>query len=339
MKQATPVKWVWRDRIVLGMSNLMMGEEGIGKGTLTAWVIAGVTRGALPGDLQGQKRRVLVIGNEDSWKQVWTPRLEAAGVDRRLCHNIVPDERTGEFNLKTPTDRDFLRQAIVEHNVALVFFDQVLDNIGDADENKTKQVRTALRPLIPLAETTNCAILMSTHPNKRQGSFRDRISGSAAFNQVCRASLYVARHPYEPDQRVVVRAKGNYGDVPPGFEFRIDGKVVHGKDHMPIPVSYVAEWSENADIRADDVLHPVQRRQGREDTQVGRARKLLEQVLADGKDHHAKDILAQLAEQGISEDAANRASLELRVTKTRTKEFQGRSVWRLNGQLHTAQRR
>lgn len=331
MKQATPVEWVWRNRIVLGMTNLMMGEEGIGKGTLIAHVIARVTRGELAGDLEGTKRRVIVVGNEDSWRQVWTSRLEAAGVNHRLCHNIVPDEQTGEFNLKRPSDLAFLRDAIITHNVALVFFDQVLDNIGEADENKTKQVRNALRPLIPLAEETDCAILMSTHPNKRQGSFRDRIAGSAAFNQVCRASLYVAQHPHDRDRRIVVRAKGNYGDVPPAFEFRIGGQVVHGKDKVPIPTSYVVEWSENPDIRASDVLQPPRRGGEGDQTQVGRARQMLVDILSDGKEHDAAKVFAALAERGISEDAVKRASSALGVIKMRTNEFHARSIWQLNG--------
>ena len=34
---------------LLGYLNLLVGDEGVGKGTLLAWLIARLTRGELPG--------------------------------------------------------------------------------------------------------------------------------------------------------------------------------------------------------------------------------------------------------------------------------------------------
>ncbi len=79
--RSAPPRWAWQHRVVLGYLNLLLGNEGVGKGTLVAWLIARLTRGELPGDLRGRPVGVGVLGDEDSFDDVWTPRLHAAGAD------------------------------------------------------------------------------------------------------------------------------------------------------------------------------------------------------------------------------------------------------------------
>jgi hypothetical protein len=56
LAQSKPPKWAWQDRIVLDALNLIVGNEGVGKGTLACWTLARIMRGELPGDLWGQSR-------------------------------------------------------------------------------------------------------------------------------------------------------------------------------------------------------------------------------------------------------------------------------------------
>jgi hypothetical protein len=81
LSKSKPPKFAWKWRIVLANLNLLIGTEGVGKGTLVAWMIAKWTCGELPGDLHGTPINVGVICDEDSWDDVWTPRLKAAGAD------------------------------------------------------------------------------------------------------------------------------------------------------------------------------------------------------------------------------------------------------------------
>ena len=51
MERVRPIRWLWQRRIPLGLPSLILGEEGMGKGTVAAWITAKATRGELDGDL------------------------------------------------------------------------------------------------------------------------------------------------------------------------------------------------------------------------------------------------------------------------------------------------
>ena len=70
---------------MLGYLNLLVGEEGVGKSVFAGWVAAQTTRGRLPGTLEEAERRILVVGDEDDWNNVWTPRLKANGARLENC--------------------------------------------------------------------------------------------------------------------------------------------------------------------------------------------------------------------------------------------------------------
>ena len=214
LSRTRPFRWAWDQRVLLGYFNLIIGEEGIGKGNLAAWIAARITRGELPGDLLGRGRRVAFIGDEDSWDHIWTPRLHAAGADLGRISYIEAGSN-GALNVRS--DADALRDYIKRGRIALVFFDQLLDNLGVADSWKDKEVRDVLAPLRTVARATEAAMLASMHPNKRGGSFRDRISGTPAFNALSRSSLLAMPHPDEQGRCVVVRGKGNYSMEPDAF--------------------------------------------------------------------------------------------------------------------------
>ena len=76
-------------RLVRGVLNLLTGEEGVGKGTLLAWLIGRATRGELPGALYDRPARVLWIGDEDSWERVVGPRLYVAGADLSMVRDLT----------------------------------------------------------------------------------------------------------------------------------------------------------------------------------------------------------------------------------------------------------
>ena len=218
INRARPFQWAWEQRILLSYLNLLIGEEGVGKGNLVAWIAANITRGTLPGNLSGP-RKVIIIGDEDSFDHVWVPRLKVAGADLDLVKQIVAGA-DGVLDVKE--DADGLRKYVDRERTALVYFDQLLDNLGFTDSWKDKQVRDALAPLRAVAQRSKVAILASMHPNKRGGSFRDRISGTTAFNALSRSSLLAASHPTEPGRTVLVRGKGNYSAEPLAFEFKIE---------------------------------------------------------------------------------------------------------------------
>ena len=215
--RSEPPRWAWSERIVLGYLNLLIGNEGVGKGTLIAWLIARLTRGELPGDLYGEPAGAAVIGDEDSFDGVWTPRLYAAGAD--LARVVQVERPDGGFvNLRE--DRDQLAAVVKGEGLAVLYFDQLLDNLGvEVDDWRTKQVREALQPLRSIARELNIAALGSLHPNKRGDTFRQLVCGAVAFNAVSRSSLLLAHHPDDQTRRVAVVGKGNLARRPASVEF------------------------------------------------------------------------------------------------------------------------
>lgn len=250
LSRVRPIRWAWRGRLLLGYLNLLLGAEGVGKGTLIAWLISQITRGKLDGDLRGEPARVLLLGDEDGFDSVWVPRLYAAGADLDYV-----DTLEGEFDLGVGAGP--LRSLVSKNDYKVVFFDQLLDNLGvDVDDWRAKDIRERLRPLRRVARELDVLMLGALHPNKGQrSSFRDLVSGSHAFNALSRSSLLLAQHPDDEDRRVLVRGKGNLSAPPPSFEFTIQGRELDINGHgFGLPVVTDAGDGE---LGIDDILKPT----------------------------------------------------------------------------------
>ena len=223
LSRVRPTRWLYEGRLPMGYLSLLLGAEGVGKGTAAAYLIARATQGELPGDSFGTPVRVLVIGDEDGFDSVLIPRLLAAGADLNMID--VLEEDNGEF-LDIGRDAGKLRDLIAARGYGLAYFDALLDVLGvNVDDWRAKQVREALRPLRRIAQELDVCMLATLHPNKgSRSNFRDLVSGSFAFNASSRSSLLLAEHPEDGERRILVRGKGNLSAPPPGIEFRIVGE-------------------------------------------------------------------------------------------------------------------
>lgn len=169
MSLARPTRWAWQHRIAVGYLNLLVGDEGIGKGVLAAWLIARLRYGDLPGNFRHEPVMVGIVADEDSFNDVWTPRLYAVGADLSFVRHI---EHPQEGYLNLSNDREALEIAVDLDGFKVVYFDQLLDNLDAlVDEYKQKAVRHALRPLRRIGRDFDIAVLAGLHPNKRAGSF------------------------------------------------------------------------------------------------------------------------------------------------------------------------
>lgn len=250
---ATPVRWAWEGRIPIGRTSLVVGSEGVGKGTVIAWLASNLSRGQLAGNLHGAPADVLIVGDEDALEDVWTPRLYAAGAEWR--HIWFPPEDCAELDLTSPADIERLRSWVREHRVRVVFFDALLDHIGGTtvDEYKPKAVRNALRPLRRLALEEGFAAVGSMHPRKgNAGSFRDLLAGSHQFNAISRSSLLLAEHPDDDTRRVLIRGKGNLAGGVKALEFRIRSHAFELNGH-DFDMPHAVDWEES-DLKVADCL-------------------------------------------------------------------------------------
>lgn len=315
-----PPEWAWQDRIVLSALNLIVGQEGAGKGTLACWIFAKLTRGELPGSLYGEPVSVAIVGDEDGFDAVWVPRLHAAQADLSRVNLI---ERGDGSLIELAADRKRLSAVVDAFGARLLYLDQLTDNLGAAvDDWRGKQVREALAPARQLARELNCAVLGSLHPNKSGATFRQVMSGSVAFNALSRSSLLLAEHPDDVGRRVVTRAKGNLSAVPAAIEFAIEGYAFEANGHA-FDVPRAVDFSISA-LTTDDLLNrPAPAGEARTD-----ARSLIAGALADGDWHPAGPIIEDCEQRGIYKRAAQRAADDLGVEKDK-RGFPASSHWRL----------
>jgi hypothetical protein len=321
LDRVRPIRSVWDKRVLAGYLNLLVGEEGIGKGNLVAWMAARVSRGELPGDVYGEPRSVLFIGDEDSWDNVWTPRFYVAGADFDYIEQLDVENDDGVLDVHR--DSELIGEAIEETGAVLVYFDQLLDNLGAADNWKDKDIRHALRPIRKVARETDCAALATLHPRKNvKGNFRDLVSGTSQFNAVSRSSLYVTGHPYARERVIVVRPKGNYTKEPRAFEFEVEEQTPE-IDGREITTSRITSERESA-LTWRDVF------EARTDTEAAtlasEARALLMNTFADGKERPAAGIIEAAKADGIPERTLQRARKELGLHNWR-EGFQGPWIW------------
>ena len=253
LSRVRPIDWLWAGRLPIGYLSLLLGAEGIGKGVLTAWLIARATRGELAGSLEGTPTRVLIVGDEDSFDSVILPRLYAAGADLAQVDELC-DEASEVLDIRR--DAEQLRELIRAGDYSFVYVDSLLDVLAvDTDDWRSKPVRDSLRPLRRAARDLNVCVLGALHPNKGQrSSFRDLVSGTHAFNASSRSSLLLAQHPDDEGRRVLVRGKGNLSAPPPSFEFAVEGRNLEINGHgFSLPV--VAD-EDDGDLAVEDMLKP-----------------------------------------------------------------------------------
>jgi hypothetical protein len=324
LANARPPRWAWRDRLPIGYLSLILGNEGVGKSSLAAWMIARLTHGDLPGDLRHKPINVALVGDEDSFQHVWTPRLFAAGADLSRVKSIDRPEG-GYIELKA--DQERLAMAFDLEDIGFAFFDALIDNLGaGVNDWHGRDVREALQPVRWSAREQDICTLGSLHPNKRGATFRDLVAGSSAFNAVSRSSLLLAQHPEDETRRVLVRGKGNLSATPPAVEFVIEGHRFEANGHdFNVPK---AAHFEACDMSVEELIDTGGGKAA-EHSKVAEAVEIIEALLPrDGEWHVAAPIYDACEAEDIEKRTVQRATKRLALEHRRASTFQAPSEWR-----------
>jgi hypothetical protein len=255
------VQWLWRGRIAAGTIALLAGREGLGKSSVSWWVVARITRGELPGYCEGTPRNVLVSATEDSWAHVIVPKLMAVGADLTMVYRIevLPEGApTDGIPLELPYDLQALELAARDKDAALAVLDPVISRLSrDLDTHKDGDVRRSLEPLAAVATRTNMAILGLIHHNKSGGSDPlNSIMGSKAFTAMARSVHSVVRDPDDEEarRRLFGTVKNNLGPSDlPLMAFRIVSSPIDGGAAGILPSARI-EWLEDVEGTIDEMM-------------------------------------------------------------------------------------
>jgi RecA-family ATPase len=209
-----PVHWLWKDRIALGTLCLVGGREGIGKSLFAYSLAAQLTRGLLHGVYAGLPRAVIVAATEDSWEHTIVPRLMAAGADLELIYRVhVTTKQGAEVSLTLPADLQEFERVVREVEAGLILMDPLMSRLSaKIDTHKDAEVRTALEPIVAIADQTSTSIIGLIHVNKSTSTDPlTMLMGSRAFTAVARTVLFVMKDPDDPTKCLLANAKNNLG--------------------------------------------------------------------------------------------------------------------------------
>lgn len=320
------VVYHWAGRMPLGAVTLLPGEEGIGKSTVGARIMADTTRGLLDGEHYGTPRDVVVIAIEDGLEDVAVPRLREAGADLTRVHFVRARYALdgNALDVVLPRDLPAIGELVAEHDVALVWVDSLVTTLPD--ELKTisyKDTAKVLRALGSWAEEHRVVVAAPWHLNKGSGSDTAvRIMDSRAFRTAVRSMLLVVADPDAPEGEtagIVALDKSNAGTLNvAGLRYRIRSAryVVDEVDDetgevIQRPASCgVAQWTGEVDGDARQVARDAL---APRIEKVGGPREWLRTYLTEEGEANRADVIAAARDDGFSVDAIKRAARAIGV--------------------------
>jgi energy-coupling factor transporter ATP-binding protein EcfA2 len=303
--QQTPLRTIWRDRLIIGALNLLAGEPGSGKSSLTALMAAELSR---------QGHTIVISNCEDDPGSVTVPRLQVADAILERVH-VIPPEDAPLF----PQEIEALEYVIREVGVKALFLDPIGAHFRP---ERLVHDRPALRRLASVARATNCAIIAVHHTTKA-----GEVGGpNAGLIGTSRAVYLYGYDPEDEDRRALSCEKINGVASPPTLLF----------EHEAVEYnlgSQVVEAGRLRKVRQSNVR--AQRRRGRKDPERDAAcHAWLSELLAGAPDCAvaSKEVEVMGVAEGYAQATLHRAKVELQVEHARVGGYGGNGhwVWRLS---------
>lgn len=326
--QPKKVSWLWTHRIAAGTLALLAGREGLGKSTLTAWIVAMVTRGELPGHPAGGPRSVIIAATEDSWEHTIIPRLMAAEADLDKVLRVEAETGKGYTEgLNLPKDIREVAQVAKNENVGLIVLDPIMSRLESLDTHKDAAVRTALEPLVRMADENKVTILGLIHLNKTTSDPLNAVMGSKAFTAVARSVLTVVADPEDEEdrRRLLGVAKSNLGPIPPGSDVFTVEKAEFTTPDCSIETGTI-RWCGTSSTTIKSAMAD----QGMEiQGAIGEAVEWLEDYLAMKPGTARMEVLQAARKAGHAEATVKRAATRLGVLSI-TQGYPRTATWSLS---------
>lgn len=270
------ITWLWRGRIARALINLIDGDPGVGKSTITIDLAGRVSTGR-PMPLESgdaEPADVLLIGQEDHLGATVLPRLVAAGADLHRVHVLEAVPRVGDPDAPpTLADVSVVEALITEKKIALVIIDPLMAHLpSGTDAYRDSDMRALLSPWAGMAQRTGAAILIVRHLRKMGGSALYRGSSSIGIIGAARSALLVGRDPDDPETCVLAHSKGNLAPPAASLRYRVVDSDGVGR----------IEWLGTADVSADKLAMLVDPNRTDEIDPVDAAADAIREVLASG---------------------------------------------------------
>ena len=220
-----PVRWIVRAPdgkgfLPAGLA-VVSGDPGMGKSTLIRAVMAQITSGQGPFQVDGQGD-VLIVVAEDDESSIVLPHILSCGGDPRRIHCLRTTQE-GPKGTVRPEPEDLLRDWLDGHpETKLVVFDVLASwasSLGK-DLNKGQDCRAILDPLNKIGQDRGMAMAVLHHNTKSTASALNKVSGSQQIAATARCVWIVGENPNDPAIRTVAMTKANLPGRSSGFNYR-----------------------------------------------------------------------------------------------------------------------
>lgn len=283
---------------------LVCGDQGSGKTSLYAALMAQVTRGVMFG---GGERRApghcVYLGKESDLHGRVLDLLDAADVDmdRVTCADLMAGDRDAP-PCHLPDRLPQLDAIVQGEGASLLIIDPVKSYLSPGVSDIDGQaVRAVLEGLQSIARKRGCTTVGTAHFRKSTaGRPSDWIAGSREWSQVPRHLIALGRDPRDQDRRLLAVLKAIAGKESASRTFTL-------RDHPPA-VRFVL--GSECGVSASDMGAAL-------DTEVDRmtradARTYLRTVL-DAGEKSASSLLENAEKAGIKKHTLQRAKIDLGV--------------------------
>jgi hypothetical protein len=204
--------------------------------------------------------------------------------------------------------------------------------LSSIDSHRDRDLRTALEPLVDMADRTGCAVVGLAHFNKSSSADAlNLITGSRAFSAVARAVIAIARDDDDPTGSCVMsQAKNNLGRLDlPSLRYIVESAEIPTEEG-PTYVGKLAIIGESdrsvSDILGDATSGADPDDRTERDAAVG---WLVDYLTQQGGEAGRDDVLQAGRAAGFSLATLKRAPRKAGVISARG-GFPARAVWRIN---------
>lgn len=298
------ITWAVKDVLLNGCLNLFVGDPDIGKSFMAIHYIAQLTR---------EGKKCIAICKEDSYGNVWKPRLRAAGADLNLVitvnHMGDMDDPTfkEDWALDNLTHRECLKQLILKHDAALTVIDPLDSFSGGKDLLRRKDVRDLMDPLNEIAQSTKKAILINCHTTKAiVDSVIKCAAGSFQLMAAVQIAWFLMGDPDKEDVSLFMCARNKFGGKTIGQRYTI-------KSFSETDDTGVIEF-KGAEYRSVNGMLKQLTSRLPEDSKAAKCRKWLRQLL-DGGPQPSEVCIKAAQAFGFDKNTINAACANLKVLR------------------------
>jgi hypothetical protein len=329
------IDWLWKDVIANGKITLFAGEPGVGKSQLLLYAASVKSNGGTFHfeNSPCEMGKVLLISGEDDSNDTLVPRLIALNANIENIHNVKGIKRLDKngnpyYDVICLVEHlSELEKKIIENNYKLLIIDPISVYLGSIDENKNKEIRSALNIISSLAARHNMSILINSHFSKPSGSSNKnaiyRVMGSIGFAAAARIVYGIMKDPDDPERRLFVPIKNNIGQDKTGFVYKIKPIIIESEK---IETSRIDWLHEKIDKTANELLNPIVPHTS---PKLEEVKQFLNKMLINGS-VSLSEIRKEADKLGFSVNRLYKAKEELKIYETESFGKKRGKIWMLS---------